>query len=394
MARIRSIKPEFWTDSFMVQLPPLARLIYIALWTAADDHGLIPDEPERLAMEVMPKEDALVFDDWFQFFEASGRIELLAVEGSTYYRIAKWEAHQRVDKPSKSRISREGSRKVAIPLGVRRKVAEKYGCAPGERVDAQCYYCGAFGQVHWHKLSSGRPSGWVTFPGLELDHLQAESEGGETAAENFVLACRSCNRSKGTKHWIDYLCDVNSASISPFLPSPREGSSTERKGTGNREGEQGRGTGNRDSSLRSDSSPSLTLDGDPSPPADLKARKAARIHQIATEAQDAYNSILGKPNGLLTACTVLNRPRMKAVEKSLPTARIICQQIYGNERITQQFWQDYFREVKSDDFHSGRGPYKPPHEHWRPDFEFLLREDVMAKLFDRAQSAASSEHAA
>ena len=114
----------------------------------------------------------------------------------------------------------------------------------------------------------------------------------------------------------------------------------------------------------------------------------------ATEAQDAYNSILGKPNGLLTACTVLNRPRMKAVEKSLPTARIICQQIYGNERITQQFWQDYFREVKSDDFHSGRGPYKPPHEHWRPDFEFLLREDVMAKLFDRAQSAASSEHAA
>ena len=26
MARIRTIKPEFWTDSFMVQLPPLARL--------------------------------------------------------------------------------------------------------------------------------------------------------------------------------------------------------------------------------------------------------------------------------------------------------------------------------------------------------------------------------
>lgn len=237
MARIRTIKPEFWTDSFMVQLPPLARLIYISLWTAADDHGLIPDEPERLAMEVMPREDGLVFDDWFQFFEASGRLERLYADGQSYYRIAKWESHQRVDKPGKSRISREGSRKIAIPLPVRRQVAEKYSCAPGESVDAECFYCGAPGQVHWHRLFSGRPSGWVTFPGLELDHANPEADGGETSIENIVLACRQCNRSKGKTGWIEFLCRANSIPVPEFFAKAREDSGTE-QGTGNREGKE------------------------------------------------------------------------------------------------------------------------------------------------------------
>ncbi|WP_271678866.1 hypothetical protein [Thermomonas mangrovi] len=125
----------------------------------------------------------------------------------------------------------------------------------------------------------------------------------------------------------------------------------------------------------------------PSPPADLPSRKAARMGQIAAEAQEAYNRILAKPNGLLTACTVLNKPRLKAVEKCIPTAKLLCKAMYGSERVVPQFWEDYFTEAAGDDFHAGRGPYRPPHENWRPDFEFLLREDVMAKLFDRAQSA-------
>lgn len=153
------------------------------------------------------------------------------------------------------------------------------------------------------------------------------------------------------------------------------------------------------SSLRSDVSPQLTLDGDQTSttttaPADLSARKAARLVQIAADAQAAYNRILGKPNGLLTACTVLNKPRCKAVEKAIPTAKLLCKALYGSERVVPQFWEDYFTEAKTDDFHAGRGPYRPPHENWRPDFEYLLREEVMAKLFDRAQSADAAGAAA
>ncbi|MFC4729507.1 YdaU family protein [Coralloluteibacterium thermophilus] len=137
------------------------------------------------------------------------------------------------------------------------------------------------------------------------------------------------------------------------------------------------------SSLRSDSSAPLALTPEP---ADLKAKKRARIQQIAEDAQAAYNATLGKPNGLLPACAVLNKPRLRAVERCLPTARAICQAQYGSERITADFWADYFATAARDDFHAGRLPGGRGHENWKPDFEFLLREDVMAKLFDRAMS--------
>ena len=140
------------------------------------------------------------------------------------------------------------------------------------------------------------------------------------------------------------------------------------------------------SSLRSESSVPLALTPSPAKPADLKTAKANRIRQIAEEASEAYNRILAKPNGELSACAVLNKPRIKAVEKCLPTARAMCQKLYGAERVTPQFWADYFEEVATDDFHAGRKPGGPGHESWKPDFEYLLRENVMAKLFDRAMT--------
>ncbi|WP_281915963.1 hypothetical protein [Caldimonas thermodepolymerans] len=129
--------------------------------------------------------------------------------------------------------------------------------------------------------------------------------------------------------------------------------------------------------------PQLPLPGDPPPPADLASRKAQRLRQVAEEAREAYNRILAKPHGLLTACTVLNKPRLKAVEKALPTARAICRQLSGDDRVTPEFWNALFEAAAKDDFLAGRGPYRPPHENWRPDFEYLLRESVIAKLFDR-----------
>jgi len=144
------------------------------------------------------------------------------------------------------------------------------------------------------------------------------------------------------------------------------------------------------SSLRSDSSPQLALTGDASPPADLKARKAHRIQQISEQAQEAYNRLLAKPNGELAACAVLNKPRLKAVEKALPTCRAICLQLYGNERVTAAFWQALFETAADDDFHAGRARGGPGHENWKPDFEYLLRENVIAKLFDRAMSEAAA----
>jgi hypothetical protein len=231
--RIRTMKPEFWTDSFMVNIQPLGRLTFLGLVNAADDHGYITDDMEEVAMQIMPKEDPVTIYGWIDFFYAAGKLEKYESDGGCFYRITNWEKHQRVDRPSKSKISREPSRKLAIPFETRRAVARKYNCPEGGEVEAHCYYCGEEGKIHWHRnYLKNRPSAWVTFGGLELDHFEPELLGGSNKPENIVLACRRCNRKKASKHWTEQIHKAVTREDSRELVY---GSGIREQGTGNRE---------------------------------------------------------------------------------------------------------------------------------------------------------------
>lgn len=353
MARIRTIKPDFWTDSFMVQLPPLARLVYISLWTLADDHGLVQDEVERLAMEVMPRESGLDFDDWFQFFEASGRLErMVAPDGMSYFKISRWEKHQRVDKPSQSRIAREGSRRLAIPLEVRRQVATKYGCKPGESVDVECYYCGVSGSVHWHRLGNGKPSSWVTFPGLEIDHLNPDCLGGENTCENMVLSCRGCNRSKGSCGWFEFLLKVNSQQFPPILAKALESSALERKGK--EEEEEGNG--------KTNFSPDRRIGVE-----DIVIEK---YHETLPSCQRAET---------------LTPKRKKRILSADKMAQQVCKQ-QGWEYTPAEFWGAYFSECLNDPWLRGEVP-NPKNPKWKQHISVLLDETRFESIMDSAISA-------
>ncbi|OVZ82208.1 DnaT-like ssDNA-binding domain-containing protein [Yersinia kristensenii] len=240
MARIRTIKPEFWTDSMMVQFDVFTRLLYIGLWTAADDHGAIRDEPDRIAMEVMPREDIEMVKLNIDLLIASGRLSrMLNDDGTSYLIIDKWTDHQRVDKPSKSKIIREHSRKLAIPAESRRKVALKYGCTPGDKHEATCYFCGNPGSIYWPRLYSGKTGSWVAFSELELDHFEPESTGGKNSSENLVLSCRNCNRARCNKTAFDFVTAKLSA-------NPRESSG---EFMGGKEGKGREGNGKENPSL-------------------------------------------------------------------------------------------------------------------------------------------------
>jgi hypothetical protein len=54
MARIRTIKPEFFTSEDIVSLTPLARLLYIALWCEADREGRMAWKPKTFKMRYFP----------------------------------------------------------------------------------------------------------------------------------------------------------------------------------------------------------------------------------------------------------------------------------------------------------------------------------------------------
>lgn len=129
---------------------------------------------------------------------------------------------------------------------------------------------------------------------------------------------------------------------------------------------------------------------------DIAAKRAERISTITADAIAAYNRILGKPAGLLRAVrtTVGIDSRRDQVSRCLKTASEICQDLFGDSRVTPEFWTAYFESAQADDFHSGRGPYSGAHANWRPDFEFLTKKKTMLKLFERAVSDEDVEEAA
>lgn len=66
MARIRTIKPTFFTSEDICKLTPLARLLFQGLWVEADKEGYLADKPFQLKTRILPADacdvDALLWD--------------------------------------------------------------------------------------------------------------------------------------------------------------------------------------------------------------------------------------------------------------------------------------------------------------------------------------------
>lgn len=57
MARIRTIKPEFFTSEDIVSITPWARLLYIALWCEADREGRLVWKPLTFKIRYFPADE-------------------------------------------------------------------------------------------------------------------------------------------------------------------------------------------------------------------------------------------------------------------------------------------------------------------------------------------------
>jgi hypothetical protein len=54
MARTRSIKPSFFKNEFLAECEPMARLLFVGLWTLADREGRLELRPLRIKAEIFP----------------------------------------------------------------------------------------------------------------------------------------------------------------------------------------------------------------------------------------------------------------------------------------------------------------------------------------------------
>lgn len=100
MARIRSIKPEFWTSAQVMECSTNARLMFIGMWNFADDAGRMPLSPRTIKAQVFPSDDldSEAITRMLSELSENGLIRVYVVDGKQYLEITGW-SHQRIDKP-------------------------------------------------------------------------------------------------------------------------------------------------------------------------------------------------------------------------------------------------------------------------------------------------------
>lgn len=106
MARIRTIKPEFPQSESVGKLSRDARLLFIQLFTVVDDAGRARAASRMLASVLYPYDDDAkrLIDKWMDELEQNDKIRRYEVDGSQYLEIVKWLEHQKIDRPSPSRL--------------------------------------------------------------------------------------------------------------------------------------------------------------------------------------------------------------------------------------------------------------------------------------------------
>jgi len=126
MARIRTIKPEFWRDEGLSLVSSEAALLAIGILNHSDDEGYFNANPKLLEADVFPLRDlSRTTTVLIQELSEIGYLDLfLGTDGKQYGKVKNFERHQVINKPKPSQIKdlidkkiEYGSITVAVPPG-------------------------------------------------------------------------------------------------------------------------------------------------------------------------------------------------------------------------------------------------------------------------------------
>lgn len=179
LARIRTVKPEFWTDDAIGALSRDARLLYIATWNLADDEGLLRWTPAYLKASVFMYDDDISTADVEAMMNEIVAQEMVFpyVAGKARQRlgyIVNFRRHQRINRPQPGKLP-----PPSIQSG---DVLQMYI----RRDKGVCHLC--------KSEVATEPDEPRLFP--SLDHLVPRVQGGSDYPTNIALAHVSCNKSR------------------------------------------------------------------------------------------------------------------------------------------------------------------------------------------------------
>lgn len=183
MARIRTIKPEFWEDETVATLSRDARLLFIATFNMADDEGLLRWTPDFIKAQVFMYDHDLTLEGITTIMKEITDAGLLYpyLGGKLNQRLAciiNFHRHQKINRPQPS--------KLPFPSLQNSQVRDMYA----RRDSWQCHLCGE--PINENPLTYERYN-------LSIDHLVPKNEGGSDAPSNIKASHQSCNKSRGAK---------------------------------------------------------------------------------------------------------------------------------------------------------------------------------------------------
>ncbi|MGV9790980.1 hypothetical protein [Streptomyces sp. NPDC003435] len=108
MARIRTIKPEAFVSESLAEVTVEAERTFFGMLTQADDHGRHRDNAAIIAGLLWPLRaehtSVHVEDDLHQLANAGLVCRYTGCDGRRYLHIVTWSDHQKIDRPSQSRL--------------------------------------------------------------------------------------------------------------------------------------------------------------------------------------------------------------------------------------------------------------------------------------------------
>lgn len=125
MARIRTIKPEFWQDERLSNMPRDARLLFIGLWNVADDYGRLRGHPAFIRGQVFPYDEDIDVEELLNILARGGRIVRYERDGQRFIWIRHFSEHQKMDKRTDSKLPEPTAEEMAASTQKRAEPAEK-----------------------------------------------------------------------------------------------------------------------------------------------------------------------------------------------------------------------------------------------------------------------------
>jgi len=100
MARARFIRPEFFTDEKVSDLPFGAAMLFSGIWCHSDLRGVFEHNPRLLRGLIFPMRDGIdtgTVGKWLEEMSALGMVVRFEAEGKTWGHVVHWSKHQDIN---------------------------------------------------------------------------------------------------------------------------------------------------------------------------------------------------------------------------------------------------------------------------------------------------------